>query len=74
MPSVAGFNPDAALPIEERESVDEPEAEAGPDPEMVRGNCPRCPSVLVSRLDYIPGEGYLLYFQCFAECGYRRVL
>jgi len=52
-----------------------------PDPQSVRGRCPECGDDLVSNLYYIPGEGYLIRWECWsslsedaARCQYRKVL
>lgn len=51
-----------------------------PDPEWVRGNCPRCGQDLVSRCYYVAGRGYLVAWECWGaregsqECDYRRIL
>ncbi len=51
-----------------------------PDPQSVRGRCPECGDDLVSNLYYIPGEGYLIRWECWASlsedarCQYRKVL
>ncbi len=52
-----------------------------PDPQSVRGRCPECGDDLVSNLYYIPGEGYLIRWECWsslsddaARCHYRKVL
>jgi len=52
-----------------------------PDPQSVRGRCPECGDDLVSNLYYIPGEGYLIKWQCWgslaeaeALCRYSKVL
>lgn len=52
-----------------------------PDPQSVRGRCPECGDDLVSNLYYIPGEGYLIKWQCWSSlaegetaCRYSKVL
>ena len=51
-----------------------------PDPEWVRGVCPRCGSELVSKCYYVSGRVYLVVWECWAStgvepaCDYRRVL
>lgn len=51
-----------------------------PEPQSVRGRCPECGDDLVSNLYYIPGEGYLIRWECWsslsedARCHYRKVL
>lgn len=51
-----------------------------PDPEWVRGRCPKCGDDLVSNLYYVGGRGYLLKWECWgttkapATCDYRKVL
>ena len=51
-----------------------------PDPEWVRGICPRCGAELVSKCYYVSGRGYLVVWECWAStgddpgCDYRRVL
>jgi hypothetical protein len=56
-------------------------AETGrPDPEWVRGKCPRCGDDLVSNLYYRGGKGYIIRWECWSSlgevptCEYRRVL
>lgn len=78
MPSIACFDPDAA-PIEEQAPADyEPEVRPQPDPEWIRGSCPRCGQFLVSKCHYVAGEGYLVVWECegnqFGDCDYKRVL
>ena len=51
-----------------------------PDPEWVRGICPKCGEELVSSCYYVSGRGYLVLWECWAArqlaagCDYRRVL
>ena len=51
-----------------------------PDPEWVRGVCPKCGEELVSSCYYVSGRGYLVVWECWASgrstsgCDYRRVL
>lgn len=56
------------------------ESRERPDPEWVRGHCPRCGQELVSNCYYVSGRGYLVIWECWASrdpeptCDYRRVL
>jgi hypothetical protein len=58
----------------------QPAREPRPDPEWVRGACPRCGEELVSSCYYVSGRGYLVLWECWASlrsdptCDYRRVL
>ena len=51
-----------------------------PEPDWVRGVCPRCGEELVSNCYYVSGRGYLVVWECWASqgaaptCDYRRVL
>ena len=51
-----------------------------PEPDWVRGKCPRCGEALVSNCYYVAGRGYLILWECWASladqptCDYRRVL
>lgn len=51
-----------------------------PEPEWVRGACPRCGEDLVSNCYYVAGRGYLVLWECWGAladeptCDYRRVL
>lgn len=51
-----------------------------PEPEWVRGVCPRCGEELVSNSYYVGGRGYLVLWECWGSlvkdptCDYRRVL
>ena len=53
---------------------------ARPEPEWVRGHCPRCGEELVSNCYYVSGRGYLVIWECWGaldpepRCDYRRVL
>lgn len=57
-----------------------PERAERPDPEWVRGICPRCGEELISHCYYVAGRGYLVVWECWASlgstpnCDYRRVL
>jgi hypothetical protein len=56
------------------------EAAAKPDPEWIRGVCPKCGAELVSNSYYVAGRGYLVIWECWSAvsdeptCDYRRVL
>jgi hypothetical protein len=58
----------------------EPAPEGRPDPDWVRGVCPRCGEDLVSNCYYVGGKGYLVVWECWGStgpeptCDYRRVL
>ena len=57
----------------------QPVRQERPDPEWVRGVCPRCGEALVSNSYYVAGNGYLVVWECWASegsspCDYRRVL
>lgn len=52
-----------------------------PEPEWIRGWCPKCGRAeLVSNIYYVAGRGYLVLWECWdavqgaATCDYRRVL
>ena len=51
-----------------------------PDPEWVRGTCPKCGDSLISNCYYAGGRGYIIYWQCWAAltqfptCDYRRAV
>ena len=51
-----------------------------PNPEYVRGKCPKCGEPLVSSCYYIEDRGYLIVWECWGSlrdepsCAYRRVL
>jgi len=58
----------------------QPARQERPDPEWVRGVCPRCGEELVSKCYYVGGRGYLVIWECWSSlaetstCDYRRVL
>jgi transcription elongation factor Elf1 len=51
-----------------------------PNPDWIRGVCPRCGEELVSNCYYVKGRGYLVVWECWSSrtedpaCDYRRVL
>lgn len=51
-----------------------------PDPEWVRGRCPKCGEELVSHCHYLPRSGYVVVWECWnsrpevATCDYRKML
>ena len=51
-----------------------------PDPEWVRGRCPKCGEELVSNLYYTHGVGYRVKWECWASikkpksCDFSKVL
>ncbi len=51
-----------------------------PDPDWIRGVCPRCGEALVSNTYYVSGRGYLVVWECWGShreqptCDYRRPL
>jgi hypothetical protein len=53
-----------------------------PEPEWVRGICPRCGAPVVSNLYHVGGKGYILRWECWQAigpeeariCDWRRVL
>lgn len=57
-----------------------PKPSPTPDPEWLRGECPRCGGDLVSICRYVTGRGYLLVWECWGAlleqptCSYRRTL
>jgi hypothetical protein len=57
-----------------------PETPRTPDPEWLRGACPRCGEELVSNCYYVAGRGFLVLWECVASlqpeptCDYRRLL
>ncbi|MFN3649128.1 MAG: hypothetical protein ACK47B_06055 [Armatimonadota bacterium] len=56
------------------------EEQPRPEPEWVRGTCPRCGEELVSNAYYVSGNGYLVLWECWGSlgaeptCDYRHVL
>lgn len=51
-----------------------------PDPEWIRGTCPKCGDDLVSNLYYVAGKGYLIKWRCWGNesnpptCDYSKTL
>lgn len=52
----------------------------GPDPEWVRGECPRCSAPVISNSYYVGGNGYCVVWECWKSlgehptCDYRKLL
>ena len=57
-----------------------PPVQGGPDPQDVRASCPYCSGHVVSNVYYVPGAGYVIFWECWESlksepsCNYRRVL
>jgi len=57
-------------------------AAPAPDPEWIRGQCPKCGAAVVSNCYYQGGRGYVLLWECWnalgepevRTCDWRKVL
>lgn len=58
-------NDGTRIDCSERKGQVKHEPSAVPDPQWVRGDCPKCKAPLVSNLYYVGGKGYIIRWECW---------